>query len=210
MNNIECTFDEDESLFIDRNDSEYSDKYAIGEESTSNCYITKFYDPHKFRYFLEYKLHDGIGKTIFVILMNPSYADRKHLDKTLYNVKTFLETKKDFNKFIVLNLFPIRTANSENLVKKMNEYPKQQETNDKIISEKLENAEDVILAWGNKYHYIAAKKDWFKKLEKVNKYAFGLNEYGTPTHFRVFKEDNNKSTLDDYRVNIGMMPIFTK
>jgi len=200
----------DEDVILD-GDSEYS-KY-VPDKKSSGKYIQRFRDPHKFRYSLKYELNKSGKKDIAIILMNPSYADEYHLDYTLNNVINFIKTldnMEDFRKLIILNIFPIRTSNRKDLVQRMNKYEQQQKYNDEKIEEILDSVQDVIVAWGKDYHYMATQKVWFKKLETINKYAFDLNDYGTPKHFRVYAEDKNKSKLDDYRVNIGMMPIFVK
>ena len=204
----------DEDIILENDpESEYLNREESSAEHYTEHYIIKFYDKHKFRYSLEYELNKGGKKDIAIILMNPSFADEYHLDYTLNNVTNFIKTlgnMKDFRKLIVLNIFPIRTSDRKDLVQRMNEYQLQQQYNDEKIEEILDNIQDVIVAWGKDYHFIATQKVWFKRLETVNKYAFDLNDNGTPKHFRVYAEDENKSKLDDYRVNIGMMPIFVK
>lgn len=196
----------DEDVILD-SDPEFS-KY-VNRKSKAKHYIKKFYDNHKFRYSLEYELNKNGKKDIAVILMNPSYADEQHLDNTLYNVKTFLENidkKKEFNKFIVLNLFPIRTPNSENLISRMKNYKNQQIINDEKIAEILDSVQDVIVAWGKDYHFLATQKVWFKKLKNANKYAYGINDDGSPKHFSPYaykykQEDLKNKKLDNYRID---------
>ena len=210
MNKIQCEFDEDRELIINDNSYEYANKCAFGKRSKAKHYIKKFYDNHKFRYALEYKLNENQGKTIAIILMNPSFADNNHLDNTLYNVKKFIENldkNNEYSKFIVLNIFPIRTPNSDRLIETMDNYKLQQEKNDNTIFSTLSEVKDVIVAWGGNYHKVAKNKEWFKKLKSksIAKYAYGINQDGTPKHFSPYAYDYNKidyenTTLDNYKV----------
>lgn len=213
---IECEFDNNKNLVINQFCPEYKDKCAFGEKYKAKCFIRKFYDKHLFRYVLKYKLNEKGKKDIVIILMNPSFADNYYLDNTLYNTKKFLlnlDKIKKIHKVIVLNLFPIRTPNSNNLTTVMANYNEQQENNDNKISEILDKVNDVIVAWGSNYHNIATQKQWFTKLKSKSLYAYGINkksentEYGYPKHFSPFAykykdEDFKNKTLNNFQVKI--------
>lgn len=214
---IYCIFDETENLLIDSNAPKYNGKCAFNKVSKAKCFVKKFYDNHQFRYLLEYKLNEKAGKSIAIILMNPSFADNNYLDNTLYNVKTFIENidkKQEFCKFIVLNIFPIRTPNHNNLYQIMKNNEQQQKINDDKIREVLGNINDVVIAWGKEYHKIAIQKDWFKELKNksIKKYAYGINyerinKCGTPKHFSPYaysyRNINSDRVLKNYQIEFN-------
>lgn len=144
-----------------------------------------FDDKHLFRYSLKGSFGDRKGKSIVVILMNPSFADEYKLDKTLGNVETFLKGCKEYSEFEVLNIFPIRTPNSKDIKKKMEKYKKYQTENNEYIKKILENSTDILVAWGSKYHKDAT---WvFKLLKDKNVWTYtSPNKDGSPRHFSPY------------------------
>ncbi len=162
--NIVCCFEE--GIFMDEDYEKYEN----------------FNDKHLFRYSLTCDIQKN-GKPITVILMNPSYADEYGLDATLVNVRKFLTEIGGYSKFQVLNIFPIRTADSSDLIGKMKRYSKYQKQNDEYLKEILAKSEDVLLAWGSKYH---SNAKWiFDYLKDKNVYAYCINEdrSKSPRHF---------------------------
>ena len=144
------------------------------KENKKVLYPCVFADNKKmFRYSLTYEL-SKTGKPITIILMNPSYADEYGLDATLKNVKEFLEKQGKYSKFQVLNIFPIRTPNSKGLIDKMEKYPEIKAKNIEYIKKVLAKSEDVLVAWGSKYHSHA--KWIFDYLKGKNVYAYGINK----------------------------------
>ena len=175
-----CCFSEE--VFMDK-------KYELYE---------KFYDKHLFRYSLKCSLGKK-GKTIVVILMNPSFADEYHLDSTLCNVEKFLKEKTDYSEFCVLNIFPIRTPNSKDIKKKMEKYKKYQEENNKYIINILKNSSDILVAWGSKYH---SQAKWiFKFLKNKHVYAYNINKDDSPRHFAPQAYNRSAKKLQKYDFN---------
>lgn len=193
----ECIFDENN--FIDEEYPDYKNKCDFFNRLTQEPY-KKFYDNHLFRYLLKCKIKDQ-GKLITVILMNPSFADEYGLDSTLCNVKEFLEKQKNYSEFEVLNIFPIRTPNSKNILKLMKKYEKIQKTNNEYIINSLKSADEVLVAWGRKYHSYA--KWIFKYLNNKKVYAYSVNKDGSPTHFapQVYYNRNKEiNFLQEYKI----------
>lgn len=177
MKKFEYIFEE--KLIIDEKSEDHKNKCNFNNRINKEPY-KNFYDKHLFRYSLKCKTNKT-GKSITVILMNPSYADEYGLDSTLCNVRKFLEKNTNFSEFEVLNVFPIRTPNSKNLPKLMNNYPEIQEKNNQYIRKILSNSKDVLIAWGEKYHN---KATWiFEFLKGKNVYTYSVNKDGTPKHF---------------------------
>jgi len=174
---IKCNFEN--KHFIDENSAEYKNKCKFNNREDKEP-LSKFYDNHLFRYSLTYKIKED-GESITVILMNPSYADEYGLDRTLCNVRDFIENYTKFSKFEVLNVFPIRTPNSNQVLTLMNNYSDIQKENDRHIRNVLSKSNYVLVAWGGKYHN---KAKWILDLLKnKNVYAYGINKNKSPRHF---------------------------
>lgn len=173
-----CKFEE--NIFIYEKSEDYKKLCNFEKRPNDKKAYKKFYDRHMFRYSLKCKLQDK-GEKITVILMNPSYADEYGLDSTLTNVKEFLEKQKQYSEFEVLNIFPVRTADSDNLVGKMKKYKEIQKKNDEYIEKTLKNSRKVLVAWGSRYHRYA---HWvFELLKDKEVYVYAVNKNGSPRHF---------------------------
>ena len=181
----------------------FDGKPRIKKIKKGNSFHRKFYDNSLFRFYLYHKFNNNNGDNITVVLMNPSYADETGLDGTLNNVKNLLNEKysKIYSSFEVLNLFPIRNPENNELKAYLEKHDPQsinQNENKKIIEKYLKKSNNVILAWGSDYHNDAK---WFFPLLKNKKlYVFyKLNEDSTPKHFspRIF---NDKNIKDDDKV----------
>ena len=176
---IKCKFIDD--VTIDETDERYKN-YCQNCEGQN---LRKFRNKSLFRLSLKCTINDKGKEKITVILMNPSFADEYGLDATLNNVKTFLSDLKDnYSEFEVLNIFPIRTPNSKDLLPLLKKYDskcKYRKLNKEYIIEALKNSNKVLVAWGDKYHKEA---QWiFEYLQEGKIYAYHLNKSGSPTHF---------------------------
>ena len=188
-----CHFEE--TKFINEKNLEYKNKCDFNNRPDTEPY-RKFYDNHLFRYSLKCKIKKK-GKSITVILMNPSYADEYGLDSTLCNTRDFLEKNTDFSEFEVLNIFPIRTPNSKHLLSLMTKNSEIQKENDKYIKEVLSKSNDVLIAWGGKYHH---KATWiFEFLKGKNVYTYSVNKDYTPRHFAPQAYNRTEKKLQKYR-----------
>lgn len=196
-----------ENVFINEKSNEYKKYCAFGK--TRSVYkenvIKKFYDKHLFRKSLICKISDKGNKSIVVLLMNPSYADKNSLDSTLNNVSKYLE-QRGYAKFEVLNIFPIRMPNSNNVDGLMEKYDKNgdyQKENDEYIKSVLGNNKNknILIAWGSKYHKHA---QWVLKflevLKNKNLYVYKpLNKDYSPSHFapQVYNKYNKNNPNSD-------------
>ncbi len=214
---IVCKFIKD--IMIKSEYPEYEKKYLsekqinnkinnkkYNKEDIRKNILTAFYDKHLFRLSLSCKLgvEDNNKQEIIVILMNPSYADQHGLDATLNNVKSFLEeynnknkSKKQYGKFIVFNIFPIRMADSKCLhcINKKYSNDDIKEHNIKYIQSQIKNNTDILVAWGADYHNDKETIEICERLkENKNMYAYNLNTKGSPTHFapQIFNKIKEK------------------
>ena len=179
MRVIECKFIDD--VTIDETDERYKN-YCQDCEGQN---LRKFRNKSLFRLSLKCTINDKGKEKITVILMNPSFADEYGLDATLNNVKTFLSGLNDnYSEFEVLNIFPIRTPNSKDLLPLLDDYDSKRQyrnQNEDYIKKTLKNSNKVLVAWGDKYHKEA---QWiFEYLQEGKIYAYHLNKSGSPTHF---------------------------
>lgn len=97
----------------------------------------------QYRYLLT-KEWDTANKIATVVMYNPSEATCLMYDKTVMNVENYLK-RKNFNKIIILNLFAIKGKKSSIVVKRNEEFEKE---NINYIKSYIEDAEEVYLAWG--------------------------------------------------------------
>ena len=199
---IKCKFMGEEDI---RCCPEYIDKY-LENDTTCNkdsrtIKLRNFNDRYMFRLSLECKLKDKKDKKdkiMTVILMNPSYANNNGLDDTLLHVKEFMEKvnqagNKDYqySSFVVLNVFPIRTAKSECLLFLLNKYDtdkKYCKYNLEYIKDKISAGGDFLLAWGANYHNTEQTQTILKELKqhkKAQKFVYHLNKgkEKSPSHF---------------------------
>jgi hypothetical protein len=108
-------------------------------------------------------------RKVYVIGLNPSTADAKQSDQTISKVKCFIEARKKFDDFVMLNLCPSRSTNPNALPKfESEEMLRLAEYNYQAIHGLLEeeNSPTIWAAWGDsikKYPYL------FKYLRKIEK-----------------------------------------
>jgi serine/threonine protein phosphatase 1 len=133
-----------------------------------------------------YLLGDKGKNTLFIIGLNPSVATNEKSDKTMNRVKGFA---KDFDSFIMLNLYPVVTPSPA-------ELPANGEYDEVAFAKNLaeikkivpENA-TILAAWGNNIDYRSYLKKSFyeiyKQLEHKNCKWIKIGELtkrGNPRH----------------------------
>ena len=195
----------------------HSNSYSKSDISINR--LNKFYDQHLFRLSLKCQIDNKKGKTMTVILMNHSYASHMGLDDTLLNVKDYLcklnakcDSDFHYSYFIILNVFPIRTANSKFLECLLNKYDHNCEyrnENLNYIKTKINEGGDFILAWGADYHKTDEAQKILEELnnsKKTRKLVYRLNDSkgreGTPYHFTSRIYNKVKKELQLIEVNI--------
>ena len=172
--------------------------------------LKEFYDKHLFRKSLLCKVNENKEKSVFVILMNPSYADESGLDRTLKNVYLFLEDEinknqknKKYSQFEVLNIFPIRMAKSDCLPCLLKRYDANgyyRRKNLEFINKRLSSEKDwdIIIAWGKDYH-LSEEAQFICNILKnrENVYAYNINNDYSPSHFasQVYNKVSKKELI---------------
>lgn len=149
---------------------------------TDNKTITdrEYYEGDKEKRFL---LGTKGKKTLLVIGLNPSVADRETNDLTIKKVSTFAE-RNSFDSFIMLNLYAQRTTYPNHLHQELNIELHNENLKHILQIISIKNNVSVLAAWGEKisarsyfpfclqsiYEAIAKSKlEWFKIGEKPTK-----------------------------------------
>jgi len=108
----------------------------------------------KKRYWLNLEINNTKDENIIVILKNPSRADLKISDKTVYNVSNYIYRNrekytelKNIGSITILNLMPNYETYSDQLKSLKSNIIDQE--NLKTINEFCKAHKKVIIAWGN-------------------------------------------------------------
>jgi len=118
---------------------------------------------NKYRYALGTKGNN----TLYCFGINPSTATPEDYDQTL---KKVMDTayKKGFDSFVMLNIYPLRSTNPEDLPETIaeNEHDK----NVKIIMDLIKDGSTIWVAWGN----LIDSRPWLRNcrdeiLQKIQK-----------------------------------------
>ena len=92
-------------------------------------------------------------RTLYCIGINPSTATPENYDKTMEKVRN-VSRRKDFDSFIMLNIYPLRSTDPDNLPE--NPDMSEHKRNVKAILGLIKNKSVVWTAWGNSI----TKKPW--------------------------------------------------
>ena len=165
-------------------------QYIIYEKSENN----------KCRYALGVK---GNNPLIFLGI-NPSTATPDDYDQTMKKAKGFA-LKNNFDSWIMLNIYPQRATNPDNLDEKLN--VKFHKDNIKIIKKYIKNNATVVAAWGNpinKRDYLLKCLQGIVKELKSKQMKWSrigkLTKSGNPWHISRLGYDEKivRFDIDDY------------
>ena len=101
----------------------------------------------RYRYFLEVRIADDLGRTLTVVLKNPSTASAERSDPTVGKVEAWAR-KNNFGRIRYVNLFALRSP----YPKELNAHPYQVmvgRENNAWIRKSIDGADVVLAAWGN-------------------------------------------------------------
>jgi len=160
------------------------------------------------RYWLKLELDSGKKEGILVILKNPSKANDKISDKTVFNVSNYIYKNRERNPVLeqvgfitIVNLMPHYLTDSSKLQELKSEVIDQK--NLKTIHKFCKLNKKVIIAWGNhpkglqeEYEVLKAET---KKILTSNKnevfYVDKLSAAGNPKHGQVWGYHNTLKTF---------------
>lgn len=140
---------------------------------------------------------------LLVVGVNPSTAEPNNLDPTLQSVERIAQ-RNGFDSFLMINLYPQRATNPNEMHKECNEELRQ--LNKKAIEELLQTIKEpeIWCAWGNLIEKRKYLKDCLQDLLEIgNKYnakwmcAGPLTKKGYPHHPLYLPKDTE---LENYRL----------
>jgi hypothetical protein len=152
-------------------------------------------------------------KTLFCIGINPSTACPNNYDNTMKRLKKIVEkNKKDYDSWTMLNIYPQRTTDPNNLdiEEKFNKIIHKK--NLQIIDQYIKNDSKILCSWGTLINERIYLKNCLKEIyvllnKKLNIKYFHIDELtkdGHPMHILYAKMDNglNDFVMDNYIKNI--------
>lgn len=162
------------------------------------------------RYWLNLEIDKNKKETIIVILKNPSRADEKTSDKTVYTVTKYINKNRnrypdlrDIGNIIILNLIPIYLTDSSQLQHRSNSIIDAK--NETIINRYCSEFKKVIIAWGNHPNglysdYETLKSSTLSILKSNNNeifYVDKMTQNNNPKHGQVW---GYKNELKKYNI----------
>ena len=150
---------------------------------------------------LRYVLGTKGAKSLLCFGVNPSTANPNELDPTIQNVEFFAKAN-GYDSYIMLNLYPLRATNPNNMGKAFDEAAAQHnlEVIEKLVSA---NCFDIWAAWGTLITKQKYLKDCLKKIVAItNKYDcrwFTIGEpskNGHPHHPLYLKHNSSMKPVD--------------
>lgn len=152
------------------------------------------------RYLLEIPLKNNTGKTVLVIMKNPSLADKNKSDHTINNVLKFCNSKQ-FSAVYIMNLYAYYSTKSKgiaNLIKNNQERLAIGENNDALLQQISNKVSDVIVAWGS--NTFGCTKQYKNRIKMVTNIIKGKELYYVeqiskcrwyPKHAQIWSVNNN-------------------
>ena len=171
------------------------------------CTEYPLHDRACYRYFLRATSPHPSGKgSCLFLMLNPSKADEKQLDRTISRCKEFVE-RWGYEALWVSNLYAFRSPKQEALRSKA--HPVEGPANDEHVREAVRQADKVVLAWGSNVKRARVREVLSilsNELEGVGKYLYvlgSLTSNGQPRH--PLPRDNSLpvETTQCNRVRIG-------
>ena len=145
----------------------------------------------EYRYVLKRTTSGDSGKIVLFVMLNPSTADERENDPTIWRLLEFARNW-NYSGLVVVNLFALRSSNPRALRKHADPIGPE---NDRHLEYWIEKADLVVCAWGN--HGILRGRGWkFKKLlddKKIEARIFDYNANGHPRHPLYVKKNKSLS-----------------
>ena len=131
----------------------------------------------RYRYSLKRRWMEK-GDTVTFIMLNPSTADHEYNDPTIRRC-IGLAQLWGFSSLNVVNLFALRATEPAQLAKA--KYPIGRENN-LYIRANVEEADQIIIAWGNHGNLLERDRQVLELLSGYNLFCLGCNQSGQPKH----------------------------
>jgi len=130
-----------------------------------------------YRYVL-WREWDSSKATCVFIGLNPSTADETLDDPTLRRCVNFAKSW-GYGKYVMVNLFAYRATKPQDLIK--HDKPVGYKNN-YYIKKQCQNAERVVVAWGNQGNLLKRDKQVLKLLKGIPLKCFKITSKGQPAH----------------------------
>lgn len=137
-----------------------------------------------YRYSL-WRLWDACAPKLVFIMLNPSTADAQSNDPTIRRCIGFAQTW-GYGYLEVVNLFGLRSPHPQHLRQAADPIGAEC---DKYIQIAAQQADRIILAWGNWGHFWGRDQAVVKFLASYDLYCLGLNQSKQPRHPLYLKRD---------------------
>lgn len=137
-----------------------------------------------YRYSLWRQWDASAAKLVFIML-NPSTADAQCNDPTIRRCIGFAQAW-GYGRLEVVNLFGLRTPDPQRLRQAVDPIGAQC---DEHIQTAAQQADQIILAWGNWGNFAGRDQAVVRLLATYNLYCLGLNQSGQPRHPLYLKRD---------------------
>lgn len=151
--------------------------------------VAIFSDSMLYRYFLERNFAIGKGVCHFVML-NPSTADESKNDPTVARCCSYAQ-QWGFSKLWVTNIFPLRSTDPKGLYD--HKFAKSVlKINESFIVNLSEDADLIIVAWGNHGMYLEQGPKILAKIVEISPgrvYNLGVTKTGCPKHPLYLRKD---------------------
>lgn len=137
-----------------------------------------------YRYSL-WRVWDATAPKLAFIMLNPSTADAQINDPTIRRCISFAQTW-GYGRLEVVNLFGLRTPHPQELRQAADPIGAQC---DEYIQTAAQQADRIILAWGNWGNFCRRDQAVIKLLASDKLYCLGFNQSGQPRHPLYLKRD---------------------
>jgi len=151
---------------------------------------------------------------LFCIGINPNTASPNNYDNTIKKLISIVEKNKiNYDSWVMLNIYPQRATDPNNLDIEINFNKRIHLKNIKIMNRYIKNDSNILCSWGtliddNKRPYLKnCLKSIYELLSKKNIKYFHIDELtkdGHPKHILFARTDNglNNFEIDKYIKNI--------
>jgi hypothetical protein len=138
--------------------------------------------------------NDALG-LIIVIGLNPSKADDFNSDHTVSVLKNYFQQK--CRKLIIYNLFQNYSTNPNGIIEQTST-----DFTDCTIQKSLQEADEIVIAWGDETKYTEAKKKVVQQLIKYQSKLRMFQEPKTGRHPCHPRNGLNKLTYKKYSSDV--------
>lgn len=167
--------------------------------NTEKIEVTSYFSKDSLHRFGIRRIYSSLErKKVCFIMINPSYADERFLDKTNM-IATNIGIRKKYGEIVILNMYSMIT-NSLQDFNHNDKVANREENNDFIINE-CSTADKIILVWGINEKYNDRKKEVLNLIKEKKlcsklyaiKYIDSEGKVYCPAHLSRYISDNKQN-----------------